>query len=105
MPLLELAQVLHKAVYASVTRESIILTVSKIKAHLAAVGPVIPRQRLSMINPKQCSMLYSDWSGFDLNPAFEGAKADRVVHMFGEGKPCPSGIAANNPDGLYIGLM
>lgn len=105
LPLVQLAQVLHKAVNASVTSESIIFTMSKIKAHLAAVGPVIPRQRLGMINPKQCSILYSDWSGFDLNPAFDGSKADRVVHMFGEGKPCPTGIAANNLDGLYIGLM
>merc|ERR1711920_513011 len=85
--------------------ESIVFTLSKIKAHLASIGPIIPRQRLALIDPKQqCSILYSDWSGFDMNPAFEGAKADKVSHMFQEGKPCPIGIAANNPEGVYIGL-
>lgn len=105
MPLLELAHLVHKAVHESVTEESIVFSLSKIKAHLAAIGPLIPRQRGALINPKQCSILYSDWSGFDMNPAFDGAKADKVSHMFEEGKPCPAGIAANNPEGVYIGLQ
>eukprot|EP00930_Biecheleria_cincta_P084139 TRINITY_DN73631_c0_g1_i1.p1 TRINITY_DN73631_c0_g1~~TRINITY_DN73631_c0_g1_i1.p1 ORF type:complete len:449 (-),score=92.68 TRINITY_DN73631_c0_g1_i1:258-1406(-) len=104
IPLLELANTLHNAVHEGVSKESIVFTLSKVKAHLAAIGPLIPRQRGALINPKQCSILYSDWSGFDMNPAFGGAKADKVAHMFEEGKPCPVGIAANNPEGVYIGL-
>jgi len=31
-------------------------------------------------------------------------KADAVHSMFSEGTPCPIGICANNPEGLYIGV-
>eukprot|EP00931_Biecheleriopsis_adriatica_P032246 TRINITY_DN18833_c0_g1_i2.p1 TRINITY_DN18833_c0_g1~~TRINITY_DN18833_c0_g1_i2.p1 ORF type:complete len:393 (-),score=80.78 TRINITY_DN18833_c0_g1_i2:77-1255(-) len=104
MRLGELAGLLHKAVRESVTSESILSVLSNIKASIAVNGPVVPSQRRSFWGPKQSILLYSDWSSFDLNPAFDGGKADEVYSMFSEGKPCPIGICANNPEGVYIGM-
>lgn len=100
----ELAALLQKAVKESATRESILSLLSNMKASIAAKGPVIPSQRRSLFGSKQSMLLYSDWSGFDLNPAFDGGKADAVHGMFSEGKACPIGICSNQPEGVYIGV-